>query len=71
MHDILLFVGRLHVLWVHLPIGFLVLLGSLELLARPLRCKISGACPGFILALAVPAALATAGCGWLLARRCA
>ena len=64
--DFSLFLGRLHPLAVHLPIGLLVLLGFLELLARWPRCKQAAASAGFILALAVPAALFSALCGWLL-----
>lgn len=66
--DILLFFGRFHPVLVHLPVGLIILLGIIELFARPLRSKITPSCVGFILALAVPAAAATAVCGWLLSR---
>jgi len=67
-NDLGLFFGRFHVLLVHLPIGFLVLLVSLEALAclpwlRHLRAARSA-----VLMLAVPAAALSALCGWLLAR---
>ncbi len=62
----LLFIGRFHVLLVHLPIGMLVLLATLEVLARFPRFKRADASAGFILALAAPITLLTAACGWLL-----
>jgi uncharacterized membrane protein len=61
-----LFFGRLHPLLVHLPIGLILLLALLELLARSSRFKHANACAGVVLALAVPAALVTVICGWLL-----
>jgi uncharacterized membrane protein len=64
--DILLFFGRLHPLLVHLPIGLIVLLAGLEFLARYPRFKHANTSAGFILALAVPLAIGTAICGWLL-----
>ena len=64
--ELSLFFGRLHPLLVHLPIGLILLLGLLELLGRFPRFKHATAATGLILALAVPAALASALCGWLL-----
>jgi uncharacterized membrane protein len=64
--DLMLFLGRFHPLLVHLPIGFLVLLATLELLALRPPFKAANGSARFILALAVPAAAATAFCGWLL-----
>ncbi len=64
--DILLFFGRFHPLLVHLPIGFLVLLVALESLARFRRFRSANASAGYILALLVPSAVLSAGCGWLL-----
>jgi uncharacterized membrane protein len=61
------FIGKFHPLLVHLPIGFLVLLGAFELLA--LRSKL----PQFtdasrvVVALTFPVTLASVVCGWLLA----
>ena len=64
--DISLFFGRLHPLLVHLPIGLIVLLALLEVLARSHRFKQANANAGLILALAVPASLVSVLCGWLL-----
>jgi uncharacterized membrane protein/mono/diheme cytochrome c family protein len=64
--EIFLFVGRLHPLLVHLPIGMIVVLAMLELAARIPRFKNAGASAGFILAFVTPLAVITAGCGWLL-----
>ena len=66
--DLSLFFGRFHMLLVHLPIGFLVLLVSLEALGclpwfRDLRHARSA-----VLVLAVPATALSALCGWLLSR---
>jgi len=60
------FFGHLHPLLVHLPIGLIVLLAILEWLARYPRFKGANASSRFILALAVPMAIFTALCGWLL-----
>lgn len=64
--DIALFFGHLHVLLVHLPIGVIVLLALLEVLARSPRFRQANANVGVILTFAVPIALASAFCGWLL-----
>ena len=64
--EILLFIGRLHPLLVHLPIGMLAVLAALEIIARFPRFKNAAASAGFILALAAPLAVVTAACGWLL-----
>lgn len=64
--DILLFIGRLHPLLVHLPIGMLAALATLEIAARIPRFKNAAASAGFMLALAAPLAVLTAVCGWLL-----
>ena len=64
--DILLFIGRLHVLLVHLPIGMLVVLAALEIIARFSHFKNAAVSAGFILALAAPIAVVTAVCGWFL-----
>ncbi len=61
------FLGHFHPLLVHLPIGFLVLLGLMELVARFKRYRHISAARGFILVILAPAALVTATCGWLLA----
>jgi uncharacterized membrane protein len=64
--EIVLFFGRLHPLLVHLPIGLILLLALLELLARRPALKHANSNAGLLLAFAVPMALATALCGWLL-----
>jgi uncharacterized membrane protein len=64
--DIFLFIGRFHVLLVHLPIGMLAALATLEIVAWITRFKNANASAGFILALAAPLAVVTAICGWLL-----
>ena len=64
--DILLFFGRFHPLLVHLPIGLIVLVAFLELLARSRRFKNAGSAAGVVLALAVPCAAFSALFGWLL-----
>jgi uncharacterized membrane protein len=61
-----LFFGRLPPLLVHLPIGLIVLLVFIEVLARFPRFKHANANSGVILALAVPVAGMSALCGWLL-----
>lgn len=66
--DFVLFVGRFHPLLVHLPIGFLVLLGALELLACLPRFKQARSAAGLIAAMAVPASAFSAVCGWMLAQ---
>lgn len=66
--DIVLFLGHLHPLLVHLPIGLIVLLAALELFARTNRFRQANSNSGLILALAVPAAAVTVLCGWLLSQ---
>lgn len=67
MTELLSMLGRLHPLVVHLPIGAVVLLAFLELLARYPHSKNSNASAGWILAFAVPSLIAAAVCGWVLA----
>lgn len=62
------FFGRFHLLFVHLPIGFLVLLASLEILSRWQCFNNLTAARGSVLVLTVVAAGVSALCGWLLAR---
>jgi uncharacterized membrane protein len=66
--DLALFIGRFHPVLVHLPIGFLVLLATLEGLSLGSRFRAANASARFILLLLVPAAGASAFCGWLLSR---
>lgn len=61
------FIGRLHPLLVHLPIGFLVLLGIFEVLARWPRGQNLGPAIRVILILTLPVSLLSIVCGWLLA----
>jgi len=64
--EITQFFGRLHVLLVHLPIGLLVLLALLEVISRHGRFKNATEGTRYILALAVPMAICSVVCGWLL-----
>jgi len=64
--DFVLFLGHFHPLLVHLPIGLVLLLAAIELLARFPRFKQANTNVGFILAMAVPGAGVAALCGWLL-----
>ncbi|MBI5396739.1 MAG: ribonuclease inhibitor [Verrucomicrobia bacterium] len=66
--EIVLFLGRFHPLLVHLPIGFLCLLGLLEALARFPRLKPLAHGRGVILGLTLAAAAFTAACGLMLAQ---
>jgi uncharacterized membrane protein len=61
------FLGHLHPLFVHLPIGFLVLLGCLEGLALVPRYRGVAAGNRAILVLSLPACILTSIAGWLLA----
>src|SRR3989442_532770 len=62
------FVGRFHVVLVHLPIGFLVLLAILELFALKPKFKRLTSARQVVLATTALAAGATAISGWLLAQ---
>lgn len=64
--DFALFVGRLHPLLVHLPIGLILLLAALEVLSRWPRFRNANNSSGAILGFAVPLAVFTVLCGWLL-----
>lgn len=64
--DFVLFLGRLHPLFLHLPIGLIVLLATLEGISRLTRYRQANSNAGFVLLLAVPASICTAVCGWLL-----
>ncbi|HEY1848349.1 MAG TPA: c-type cytochrome domain-containing protein [Opitutaceae bacterium] len=75
MRELATFLGRFHPLWVHLPIGILILLAALELsglLSRlgPLRRlpALPAALRTFVLVLCSVAACLAAFLGWLLAR---
>jgi uncharacterized membrane protein len=69
------FLGHFHPVWVHLPIGILLLLGVLELVGLASRSPrlswlptVSARERTLILAIAAAAAVAAAILGWLLAR---
>jgi YHS domain-containing protein/uncharacterized membrane protein len=64
--DLVLFFGRFHPLLVHLPIGLLILLAFMEALACWRRFEKANAGAGIVLALAIPGALFSVICGWLL-----
>lgn len=64
--DITQFFGRFHPVLVHLPIGLIVLLVFLELLARTKRFRNAADNAGLILGIAAPASVVTALLGWLL-----
>ena len=68
LHDLVLFLGRFHPMLVHLPIGGLVLLGVLELLAKFPRLKDAAQCNRLILALTLAASVAAASFGWMLSQ---
>ena len=67
-HDFVLFLGRFHPVLVHLPIGGLVLLGVLELLARFTRLTHAAQASRVIIGLATAAAIAAASLGWMLSQ---
>ena len=61
------FLGRLHPMLVHLPIGFLIMLALLELLGGHSKLKHATTSNRIIFALAIPVTVFSAACGWLLA----
>jgi len=67
-HDLVLFLGRFHPVLVHLPIGGLVLLGVLELLAKFPRFKGAAQNNRLILGLVAAASVIAALLGWMLSR---
>jgi hypothetical protein len=67
-HDLILFVGRFHPMLVHLPIGGLVLLGVLELLAKFSRFKAAAQGNRVILCLVAAASIVTALLGLMLSQ---
>ena len=66
--DLALFIGRFHPLLVHIPIGFIVLLAVLEVLARTRRFRNANVNAGLIMALAVSGSVFSVICGLLLAQ---
>ena len=67
-HDLVLFLGRFHPLLVHLPIGGIVLLGILELLARFTRFRDAAQSNRLILSLVAAASIAAAFLGLMLSQ---
>jgi len=65
--DLTLFLGRLHPMLVHLPIGFLFLLATFDILSRFRRFKALGQARGPILVMALATSVVSASCGWMLA----
>lgn len=61
------FLGKFHPLFVHLPIGFLILLAVLEWLALRPQWKELATANRVILLLTIPVSIASVVCGWLLA----
>jgi len=59
--------GRFHLVLLHLPIGLLLLLAALELMALNRKWSHATSANRPILTLAAPAAVLTAASGWLLA----
>jgi len=60
-------IGKFHPLFVHLPIGFIILLAMLEWLALRPHWKELATANRVILLLTIPVSLASVVCGWLLA----
>ncbi len=67
-NDLIRFLGHLHPMLVHLPIGSLVLLGILELLATFPRFKDTAQSKRVILGFATAGSAAAVSCGWLLSQ---
>jgi uncharacterized membrane protein len=67
-YDLVFFLGRFHPVLVHLPIGGLVLLGILELLARSTRFKDAAHSNRLILGLTAAASVTAALLGWMLSQ---
>jgi uncharacterized membrane protein len=64
--DWLGFVGRLHPMLLHLPIGFITLLGVIEAAAYWTRFEKAAGAKRLLLILSVISVAITAGCGWIL-----
>jgi uncharacterized membrane protein len=65
-NNLVLFFGRFHPVLVHLPIGGLILLGILELLAKFTRFKDAAHSSRLILGLTAAGSVAAALLGWML-----
>lgn len=64
--DLVLFIGRFHPVFVHLPIGFLLLAFLFEICSRFKRFENLGSAVSFTLLLGAASALTAAGTGYLL-----
>src|ERR1700677_4286943 len=76
MHDLGIFLGRFHPVWVHMPIGIFLLLGLLEIAGLLSRLPGLSWLPALgerqrtlILWISAAAAIVTASLGWQLAHR--
>ena len=67
-NDVIQFFGRFHPVLVHLPIGGLVLLGALELLAKFRRFEGAAQNNRLILGLTTAASVISASLGWMLSQ---
>jgi hypothetical protein len=67
-NDLVLFLGRFHPVLVHLPIGGLILVGMLEVLAKVPRFKGVAQNNRLILAVVAAAAITAALLGWMLSQ---
>ena len=67
MQNLIEFIGKFHPLFVHLPIGFFILLAVLETLALRPHWKELATANRIILLLTIPASIASVLCGWFLA----
>jgi uncharacterized membrane protein len=65
--DLNYFLGRFHVVLVHLPIGLLLLAVVMQFLSRKERFKNLGTAISISLFLGTVSAVLAAACGWLLA----
>src|SRR5690554_2079276 len=66
--DIVFFFGRFHPLILHLPIGFLVIAFTLEVLSRFEKFRQYRFAVGFVLLLGAVTAVVTAAMGYMLAQ---
>ena len=65
MQDFIYFLGRFHVLVLHLPIGIVLAAVALDWIARSERFRALGAVSPFLWALAAVSAVATAALGYM------
>ena len=70
MNALLAFFGRLHLILLHLPIGFLVLAGAMAAYAQLKKTSALRPALDLIVGLGALAAIFAAGSGWRLRARC-